>query len=162
MIHVPSVRLLTLLVFLAAPVAGCGASLIANTDVEDSSENRRVLAFCERYRHAVEAGDVDTLVSMVSPRYFETGGNAKATDDLDYNGLRAYLANYFMRTKSIRYEIRYHRVNETENKIIQIDYTYTASYQIPTTKGDLWHRSVRDNRLQLLRDGDTFKILSGM
>jgi hypothetical protein len=31
-----------------------------------------------------------------------------------------------------------------------------------TEDGDLWRRSVADNRLELLPDGDTFRILAGM
>ncbi len=147
---------------LCAPLAGCTSSYIPNTTVEDNSENRKVIGFCEKYRRAVEDRDVDVLVGMASPRYFETGGNAKSTDDIDYNGLREYLASKFKATKAIRYEIKYHRVAETENKVILVEFTYTASFQIPTTTGDMWHRAVRDNQLQLVREGDSFKILRGM
>jgi hypothetical protein len=154
--------LLVLGLVLAAPAMGCSKTNIPNTDVEDSSENRKVIAFCEKYRRAVEDRDVDTLIGMVSPRYFETGGNAKSGDDIDYNGLRQYLTTKFKQTKAIRYEIRYRRISETENKVINVDFTYTASFQIPTEKGDMWHRSVRDNRLTLLRDKDDFKIIGGM
>jgi hypothetical protein len=129
---------------------------------EDTSENRRVIGFCEKYRRAVEDRDVDQLVGMASPRYFETGGNAKSSDDIDYNGLREYLTSKFKQTKAIRYEIKYHRVAETENKIILVEFTYTASFQIPTASGDMWHRAVRDNQLQLIREGESFKILRGM
>lgn len=142
--------------------AGCSHTLIPNTDVEDSDENRKVVAFCEKYRRAVEERDVDALLAMASPRYFETGGNARSLDDIDYNGLREYLGKQFKRTKAIRYEIRYHAISESENKVVNVDFTYTASFQIPTGSGDLWHRAVRDNRLQLLREGDSFKILAGM
>jgi hypothetical protein len=142
--------------------AGCSHTVIPNTDVEDTSENQRIVGFCEKYRKAVEDRDVETLISMASTRYFETGGNARAGDDIDYNGLRLSLQSKFKQTKAIRYEIRYHRITETENKVVYVDFTYTASFQIPTSAGDVWHRAVRDNRLQLLRDGDSFKILAGM
>ncbi|GAC1576767.1 MAG: hypothetical protein NVS3B20_08280 [Polyangiales bacterium] len=141
---------------------GCSHTVIPNTDVEDTSENRVVVAFCEKYRHAVEDRDVDSLIAMTSPRFFETGGNARANDDIDYNGLRSYLATRFKMTTAIRYEIRYHTISEAENKIVNVDYTYTASFQIPTAEGDVWHRAVRDNRLQILREGGALKILAGM
>jgi hypothetical protein len=146
----------------ASSLGGCAKSTIPNTDVEDTSENRKIVDFCEKYRRSVEERDVDALVNMASPRYFETGGNARSSDDIDYTGLRTYLSTKFKMTKAIRYEIRYRRISETETKIIQVDYTYTASFQIPTTKGDVWNRAVRENRLQLVRDGDSFKILGGM
>jgi hypothetical protein len=146
----------------AISASACSTHYIPNTDVEDNSENRRVVAYCEKYRRAVEERDVDTLMQMASTRYFETGGNAKSQDDIDYNGLRAYLSSKFKLTKAIRYEIRYHQITENEEKIVNVDFTYTASFQIPTAKGDVWNRAVRDNRLQLIRDGESFKILGGM
>ena len=156
--------LLVLGLAFAAPAIGCSKTNIPNTDVEDSSDNRKVIAFCEKYRRAVEDRDVDTLISMVSPRYFETGGNAKSGDDIDYNGLRQYLTTKFKQTKAIRYEIKYHRVHEEQDKIIRVEFTYSASFQIPAPGGDMWHRAVRDNQLRLVRDqkNDTFKIIGGM
>jgi hypothetical protein len=155
---------LALGLFLVAPLSGCGGSYIPNTTVEDTSENRKIIGFCEKYRKAVEDRDVDTLVSMAASSYFETGGNAKATDDIDYNGLRAYLTDKFKQTKAIRYEIKYHRVHEEQDKIIRVEFTYSASFQIPAPGGDMWHRAVRDNQLRLVRDqkNDTFKIIGGM
>ena len=146
---------------LLAPL-GCAASLIPNTTVEDSSDNRKVISFCEKYRRAVEERDVNALVSMASPRYFETGGNAKSSDDIDYTGLRDYLTTRFKQTKAIRYEIKYHRVADAEGAQVHVFFTYTASFQVPTSSGDEWHRAVRDNRLVLVREGDAFKILGGM
>ena len=150
------------LLSVSAATVGCSKSYIPNTDVEDTSDNRKIIAFCEKYRRALEERDVEGLVSMASTRYFETGGNAKSGDDIDYNGLRKYLATNFKQTKAIRYEIRYHRISESEEKIVNVDFTYTASFQIPTQKGDVWNRAVRDDRLQLVREGDSFKILAGM
>jgi hypothetical protein len=64
--------------------------------------------------------------------------------------------------KTIRYEIRYRDVTLGRNNEIYVDYTYSASYQIPTAKGDVWRRTVADNRLSLVPWGESFKILSGM
>ena len=35
-------------------MSACSKTYIPNTDVEDSSQNRKVISFCEDYRHAVE------------------------------------------------------------------------------------------------------------
>src|ERR1044071_3894793 len=72
-------------------VAGCATHYIPNTDVEDNDDNRKVIAFCEKYRHAVEERNVPLLLDMASPSYYEDGGNVDATDDMDYAGLREYL-----------------------------------------------------------------------
>ncbi|MBX3217311.1 MAG: hypothetical protein KF850_35095, partial [Labilithrix sp.] len=84
--------------------AGCSKSYIPNTDVEDTGPNRKVIAFCEDYRHAVEDKDVGKLIHMASPRYFEDGGNTNPEDDIDFDGLKDYLTSTFVKTQTIRYE----------------------------------------------------------
>jgi hypothetical protein len=64
--------------------------------------------------------------------------------------------------KAIRYEVRYRDVTRGRDQEIFVDYTYSASYKIPTERGDVWRRRVADNRLELKPEGETFKILSGM
>jgi hypothetical protein len=104
------------------------------------------------------------LLKLADPRYYEDGGNADATDDLDYAGLREYLEDKFKETRSIRYEIRYRRVNKGKRDVVNVDFTYTASFKIPTPNGPAWRRRVADNRLELVpaKTGTGFTILSGM
>lgn len=141
---------------------GCSKTYIPNTDVEDTSENRRVIKFCEEYRHAVEEKDVGKLLKFASPRYFEDGGNTNPEDDLDYEGLKEYLTSTFAKTQTIRYEIRYRNVTFEESKKIHVEYSYSASYRIPGLKGEEWKHTVADNRLELVPEGESFKILAGM
>jgi hypothetical protein len=150
------------IVALAAGSGACSKTFIPNTDVEDSSANRKVIAFCEDYRHAVEEKDVGRLVNMASPRYFEDGGNTNPEDDIDFEGLKEYLTSTFVKTQTIRYEIRYRKVDVAENKRIYVEYTYSASYRVPGLKGEEWRHTVADNRLELISEGDGYKILAGM
>jgi hypothetical protein len=143
-------------------LGGCSKAYIPNTEVEDTSDNRKVILFCEEYRHAVEDKNVGKLLALASSRYHEDGGNTRGEDDLDYDGLKQYLAGVFMKTSSIRYEIKYRRVAFGENKHVLVDYTYAASYRIPGTKGEEWRHTVADNQLELVPDGETYKILDGM
>ncbi|MCS6899699.1 MAG: hypothetical protein RMJ98_08565 [Myxococcales bacterium] len=143
-------------------VAGCATHYIPNTDVEDTDENRRIIQFCERYRRALEQKDTATLLAMASPRYYEDGGNVDPTDDMDYEGLKAWLGTRFEETKAIRYEIRYRRIEKGENNKIYVIYTYSASWRSPGLTQDDWKHKVSDNRLELEVDGDSYKILAGM
>jgi len=154
------VHILVLLV--ASLCAGCATHYIPNTDVEDTSENRKIITFCEKYRHAVEQRDVPLLLHMAAQAYYEDGGNVDASDDMDYSGLRDYLEGRFKDTRAIRYEIRYRRVKHQSDNRIVIEYTYTASYKIPGLKGDEWRHTVADNRLEIVEDQDNYKIIAGM
>jgi hypothetical protein len=147
---------------LALSAAGCSKTYIPNTDVEDTSENRQVILFCEQYRHALEDKNVGQLLKMMSPAYFEDGGNTKNEDDADYDRTREFLTGDFLKTAGIRYEIRYRRVTFTPTNHIYVDYTYAAAWKLPGVKNDEWHHKVADNRLDLVREGDSYKILAGM
>lgn len=142
---------------------GCSKAYIPNTDVEDTQQNRDIILFCERYRHALEDRNVAELMKLMSPGYFEDGGNTKSDDDADYDKIRDFLTGDFLRTNGIRYEIRYRRITYTETKHIHVEYTYAAAWKIPgLQQEDVWHHRVADNQLDLVRDGDSFKIVAGM
>jgi hypothetical protein len=145
-----------------ATALGCSHQYIPNTEVDDTQLNRSVIDYCEGYRHAVEQRNTAKLLKMAAPSYYEDGGNVDASDDLDYAGLQAYLEGPFSQTLAIRYEIHYRNVSEGRKNTVLVDYTYSASYKVPTPHGDLWRHRVADNRLELMREGDGFRILSGM
>ncbi len=146
----------------ALTLAGCSHDYIPNTQVDDSDFNRQVIAFCEDYRNAVQKRNTGLLLRLADPKYYEDGGNVDTSDDLDYAGLKDYLDGKFRDTKAIRYEIFYRDVTTGRANQVFVDFTYSASYKVPTSKGDVWRRRVADNRLELVRDGEKFRILSGM
>jgi hypothetical protein len=152
-----------ILVFTLFAAAACARDVIPNTDVDDTSDNRRVLEFVEGYRQAVEERNVGAMLSLASAEYFDDFGTPSATDDVDFEGLRGKLGRWQDRVMDVRYEIRYRRVSWTEKRVY-VDYTYTASFQIKTATGDRWARRLADNRLTLepAEDGGDFRILSGM
>lgn len=155
-------RRLLLLVPLA--LTACSSSMIPNTDVPDNSDNRKVISFCEEYRHAMEDKNVAKLLALASPRYHDDHATPQGSDDTDYDILKDTLAALFAKTSQIRYEIRYQRVIFTENNHVLVNYRYTASYRTGAGENERgqWHHSVADNQLDLVPDGDGYKILAGM
>lgn len=141
--------------------SGCANKYIPNTDVPDNKENRKLIAFCERYRKAVARKDIAVILELVSPEYYEDGGNVDAEDDLDYAGVKEYLEDRFQDARSIRYEIRYRRVTKQNDRIL-VDYTFTSSWRIPIGAGEEWQRKVDDNRLELVAAGDSYLIVAGL
>lgn len=148
-------------ILLVAGMCGCNRYYIPNTDVDDTDDNRKIVAFCEVYRRAIERKDIATLLDLASPNYYEDGGNVDASDDIDYAGLREYLLERFEDANAIRYEIRYRRISSEEDYIF-VDYTYSGSFRLPGQEGDKWRSTVDENRLELVADDETFKIVAGM
>lgn len=151
-----------LLIVTVLLLLGCSKQYITNTDVEESDFNRRVIEFCEKYRRAVEHRNVAMLLKLAHPSYYEDGGSVDTSDDLDYAGLAQYLEGRFRQTRGIRYEIRYRGVSLGRKRKVFVDFTYSASYKIPTADGEVWRRRVADNRLELVPEGENFRIVAGM
>lgn len=149
------------LVLLSAASPGCAEHYLPNTDVEDSADNRKIVEFCEVYRKSLERKDVLALLALASNEYYDDGGNVDASDDIDFAGLKDYLSTKFDEATAIRYEIRYRRVSHEEQRIF-VDYTYSGSFRLPSGDGDKWRSMVEENRLELIRDGESYKILTGM
>jgi len=146
-----------------AAASGCTREVIPNTDVEDTSDNREVIQFCEEYRAAVEERNVATLMRLASQRYYDDNGTPSGLDDVDYQGLGEKLNIWREGVLDVRYEIRYRRVTFNRDRVL-VDYTYTGSFRVHTEGGERWARRLADNRLILEREGDdeVFRILSGM
>lgn len=153
--------LFTVLAALAPLCAGCNAELIPNTDVPDTAENREAIRFVERYRHAVERRNVGEILSLVSERFYDDNGTPTTADDRDYDRLREELAAVADRLLDVRYEMRYRRVTYRPDRVL-VDYTYTSSFKIATPEGDRWETRLNDNRIELVREGDEFRIISGI
>jgi hypothetical protein len=143
-------------------LGACSKNYIPNTDVEETEFNRKVVEFVEEYRRAVERRNIAMLLKLAHPAYYEDGGNIDTSDDLDFAGLKAYLEERFRDVRAIRYEIRYREVSEGRNERIFVDFTYSASYKLPTPTGEVWRRRVADNRIELVPEKGSFRIVSGM
>jgi SnoaL-like domain len=156
-------KIAVLLLLSAATLStGCAATLIPNTDVEDSAENRDVLGFVEGYRHAVEARDIPRLLALASPRYLDHNGTVTGADDVDLETLRAKITALHSAIEDVRFEIRYRRVTFRGERVF-VDLTYTGSFRIGETGGGHhWSRRLSDQRIVLERKDESFLILSGM
>ena len=159
---------LAVLSALALPALGC-ATTIPNTTVEDTAENRSVVAFMEDYRKALEERNVRRLLEMASPFYLDDNGTPGGADDVDYDTLRARLTTWPERVDDVRYDISYRRISYSEDDKVYVEVRYGGSFHIdrPATEDEQWSRRLSNHRLILQRledpEGeDEYRILSGM
>lgn len=140
---------------------GCGATVIPNTDVPDTAENRQVVDFVEGYRHAVEERSPSQILRLVSERYYDDNGTPSTDDDMDYDSLRDHFGRWEADVVDVRYEMRYRRVTFGPDRIF-VDFTYTGSFKVRDVEGDRWSRRLADNRIEIVREDDEFRIISGL
>jgi hypothetical protein len=159
-------RSLPLVALLA--LAGCPPPLyIPGTRVADTNLNRELINVCEKYRHALEDRDAETLLAMASPLYFEDSGTPKAEDDYGYEGLKQVINARLAALKAVRYTVEYRNIEVKVDHAIKgarasVDIRYDASYQLATELGDRWERKQNDKRLELEYDGNKWMFTAGM
>jgi hypothetical protein len=154
----------------AVMVAGCGSKkvYISGTKVPYSQNNESALKAVEEYRLAVERADIDSLVLMAHPQYWEDSGTPSGSDDYGYEGLKNVLVNRLSKATDIRYTLRYMGVAQ-QCKSLQpgcratVDVLIDASFTIPNVQGKPSRPDKRDqNQLLLEWNGKRWMFIQGM
>lgn len=153
---------LTAFALLLAAAAGCSHQNIPNTRVEDTSENREIIDFVEKYRKAVEDRDVAVLLGMTSPFYFDDMGTPTGSDDVDYETLKVGLARMRQEVLGARYQISYRGVTYAPHDRVLVDLLYTGWFKLDTPDGPQWRRRLEPHRIVLAREDGKLRIVSGM
>lgn len=142
--------------------SGCEPTLIPNTRVEDTGENREVVDFIERYRQAVEGRNVAALLAMASLNYFDDMGTPGGDDDIDFEGLEVGLHRMREEVIGARYQISYRAVTYVPDQRVLVDLLYTGWFRVNTAEGPQWKRRLEPHRIVLAREDHGYKIMSGM
>lgn len=142
--------------------AGCATPRIQGTSLDDTPENRVIVDFVERYRAAVESRDVETLKGLASRHYYENAATTHTShDDWGRPDLDAVLERFRDHVKAINYELRITDVRVVGNRA-DVDCEQTWAFQYTDGDRDAWTKKSDMNRLELIKEGEGWRILSGM
>lgn len=149
---------------LGVSLAACGHSKIPFTQIDDTEDNRAILATIEAYQKAAEARDAEAVLALVSPDYFENNGNSDESDDYNYEQLQTALAADFARTQHLRLRVRVDAIETDESDdnraYAEVLYDIQAHNDYPT--GAKWDTGSDRARLTLVRHGNTWRIVAGL
>lgn len=156
---------------------GCGAKQLRSDDfyaedpdfsideeakIEDTTETREVLDVLWQYRQALVKKDFGTLNRLVSDDYYENAGTTGTTAD-DYS--RADLDEIFemmaQSAESIRYKIRVQDV-QVQGGRAHVDYEFDYSFKYDVGDAETWDAGTDVNRIVMAREGERWRIVSGM
>ncbi len=151
-------RSIALLASLA--LAGC-AKYIPDTEIRDTPDNRALIGVVDSYRKAFDARSVDGVMALVSTAYYDDAGTVDASDDVDYKALPGVLKETFTRLSQVRLEFGITGIEVNGNKA-QVDLFYDAKYRVQTPRTDIPKRDTDIQRLLLVREGQTWKIVTGL
>lgn len=141
---------LAVLVLLSA----CSPTLIPNTKLEDTQDNRAILELVKAYKAAYEAKDAEGVAKLASERYLD------ARESISYATLRDELKKDFARVNQLQLELNVRRITVTGDRA-EVDYFYSTSFQLAGSD-PAWKTESDEKRMQLVREKNEWKVISGL
>ncbi|MEI6226068.1 MAG: nuclear transport factor 2 family protein [Deltaproteobacteria bacterium] len=147
-------------VLAALSLAACARN-IPNTEIRDTPDNRAIIGVIDSYRKAFDTRNTDAVMALVSPAYYDDAGTVDPSDDIDYKALPGVLRDTFTRISQVRIEFGITDIIVNGNKA-QADLFYDAKYRVMTPRVEIPKRDTDIQRILFERDGQTWKIVSGL
>ena len=144
----------------AVALLGCSPSLIPGTRIPDQPDNRAVLDVVGRYKQSAEALDLQAVLALASPAYFDKT-SARGAAPVDYAGLQRALGEKFGRVKALRMEITVKDVR-VEGDRAEVDYFLVMHFAVDLPNKEKWFPESDDQRMALARIGGEWKVTSGL
>jgi len=140
--------------------SGC-VRYFPGTEIPDNNDTRAIKDVMEKYRNAVEAKDVGTIVALCSERYRDDAGTIQTDDDLDYATLRELLPKRLAKVQSSSLYMELKRIDVQQDDAIAT-YSYVWRYRLPS----LTHNRPESNsdimQMTFKRIGKEWKITRGL
>src|SRR4029077_18585007 len=147
---------------LVGGLGGCAhKEFYPGTTIVRSEQNRKIIETVEQYRKRLMEHNVDGLLVLASPRYFEDSGTPRSDDDYGYEGWRAVLTSRLQRLKSLRYEIEYRNIRMNGNQA-EVEVFLDGSFELASPLGGRYPRVNAYHRFVLEPQGDNWKFVAGM
>ncbi len=152
-------RITALLLFVAA---GCSQPTIEGTKVSDTDEHRMLYDIVMQYRKAMEERDAETILSLVSERYYEDNGNADPADDYGYFELRDTVLPATMEaTKEVYLTLEVQDI-VVDEKRAHVDVRFSSRARIEMPSGSSWDTQRELNRIDFVREENGWRIVRGL
>ena len=141
----------------------CGGRYIQNTKVKDNPQNREVIEVVERYRQAVQNQDRKAFAGLISRNYYENSSTIQtSSDDYGYDELaNKVIPALSDHVDKVFYSVKVMSVNHQKGRCF-VDYEYTLKFRVRDGDEGRWAVKNDVNRLELVRENDSWRIRSGM
>lgn len=145
---------------LLAAAAAC-ARKIPGTEIDDTRDNRAIVAVIDAYRRAFEARDAAAAMALVSASFFDDAGTADPSDDLDRDQLAKALPETLARLPAVKLELAVSRIEVDKDTAAAYLY-HDSRYRVSTPRGEIPKRDSDLSRMTFRREGGVWRITSGL
>ncbi len=149
------------LLVVTALVGGCSPKRIAGTDIKDSPDTRAVVDTIEKYRVAAESRNADAVMALVSPAYYDNGGTADPSDDVDADRLRKRLVEDYAKLTWVSLEIAIKRIDIEGDRATAYIF-FDERYRMKMKSGEVAKQASDIHRMQLAREQGGWRFIAGI
>ena len=144
-------------------LAGCQVSHLPNTKIAATDDTTAIYKVVMAYQAAMEARDPDTLMSLVSSRYYENRGTTETDeDDYGYDELKERVSQQLTANViAVRYQILLSSIEVNGGKA-EADYEYRAQFKFVEGGQEGWSQANDFNRIELTQEEAGWKIIAGL
>jgi hypothetical protein len=139
-----------------------GFQVAEEAEIPDNTVNREVLNILVEYRKAVVRKDFGALKRLISEDYYDNAGSTDTTED-DYSA--QHLGEVFelmaQHADEIKYNVLVQDVGVRKDRAY-VDYKYDYAYQYAVGDEIAWDAGVEVNRLELVQEDGSWRIVSGL
>ena len=142
-------------------LAACGPHRIPGTDVSDTADNRGVYEVVRAYQQALEKKDAPAILALVSPDYFDNGGTAQPSDDMDRQRLEKSLPADLAKLEGVRSDVTVRSITVQGGSAVA-ELFYESYYRVQTPAGAIPRRDSDVHQLHLKKIDGAWRITSGL
>jgi hypothetical protein len=146
---------------LLAVLAACTPSLIPNTEVPDSRENRAVYEVIKQYGEALRKKDAAAILTLVAPDYYDGSGTPDPGDDVTRDTLEKFLANDLSKVEAVMLDLGVKRI-EVNGLEARAEVYYDAAFRVVTTSGPVAKRPSDISQMRFKKVNGAWKISAGL
>jgi hypothetical protein len=154
-------RAALLLALASLAALACAPRRIPGTEVPDTPDDRAVYDAVRAYQQALEKRDAPAILALVAPDYFDNGGTAQATDDMDRERLEKNLPADLAKLEGIRVDVTVRNITVQKDTAIA-EVFYEGYYRVQTASGAVPRRDSDVHQLHLRKIDGAWKITSGL
>lgn len=131
--HMKTLRL-TVLAAGAALALACAPSYLPGTEIKDTAETRAIATLLETYRQAVEKRDVEAILALTTPDYFDNAGTVEPADDVNREMLATRLEE-LQKVSDVRLRLAVRGIEVEKRDEARAEVTFDQYYRVQTANG---------------------------
>ncbi len=141
----------------------CTRDTIADTTIPATENNRAIYDLVMTYRRAIETRDLESLLPLISRRYYENAGTTdRQTDDYGYERLVTEVLPMLKdNVKAVQYRILMRDI-QVDGDRAWADYEYFYNFQFVEQGNEGFAQKNDFNRMTFVREDDMWRIAGGL